>query len=1142
MISYELDRQLPIEYNGVSLTFANPITVYDVITALKINNSQGLAGEEHYMEVAGVNVTLTIPSGQTEDIKEVYVKDIIPSMYKRVLWASGAVAGIINTSGIVYNPGTKTLTVPFSKDCGQTIDSIKENFQIVDAANNFVSFNDGNMTQPLHYKLYVTFPADPKIEDIPAGSDKTLMDLQKEQYTTEATLLVPKGINEALYISLDETLIPLTDNTVSPSTVTFEDFPSSEVTVFFNDLITATGEEDGLETHLYVNGILPSLNDEGHWDWLGITCENFEGATNELTLTISRDAILHKVAWSHNNINIPIEQAYHKHPTRQWQEKHNHAGAYFPRTVMQAVVDKEGNYLSDIIRDQQEDLGRLLVDNEKAMSGIGNHEKRIRDIEAMTPSTEGYQYLLDLINDNRADIDQNAADIATTDAKASTAQVEAFSANALSGKVYADVGDLNSLISTDKSTLVAAVNEALTKAEKSQQKVYDVQVKTPGSTYVSVVGSDKIAKIDLSNIEVDAYTKLEMDTILNDYVLFNDAETTYAKIAELTNYVTRTDAEALYAKKTDLALKANVADVYTKAETDSKITDAINALDSSVPTTALADGEIITSIKQENGKLSSIEKKLITIAQTQVKSATDPSKTLVDDLKKKIDHPVEAKTADSKYYVYDSKSMTMVEMPDSALTDVTVDGDSVVSDGVAKFKSASATEKGLVTLEATNPNLELTDGKLKVKSSQKYTDALTLDSDAATTIKGASITEKAMAGNVAIESATAEVKLTGETNVALVANSGDVATTATAGEIKLDASAAGKAITLNTNATDGKVKMYGKDLLWNDESLIPPFKYHAPNNPDAGIEIRESGHGSAAGKNSFAMLGNAAGEEGVSLGTGSSAAAKSSFAVAGGLASGERAIAMGKSAMGSSVANSEGAIALQGGMAGNTDAIAIGMGSQATGVYDIACGVLAKAEGGNSVAIGMQANAKGGVSYAIGNSCVTEKQFGVAIGNNAKTLAEASYAIGSSVEVNNVYEIGLGAGNVSHKTEGYPEACTAASIGIATDLAPAAKKNGLEIMSNGDIYVQNLPGYKAVDLVGTDGGWTLELTDSAAYTYDGNAIGPNDIQKRADGTPYELEAGESLKKIMTLQDTIRLMARKIEHLEELVGRLTELIP
>ena len=138
--------------------------------------------------------------------------------------------------------------------------------------------------------------------------------------------------------------------------------------------------------------------------------------------------------------------------------------------------------------------------------------------------------------------------------------------------------------------------------------------------------------------------------------------------------------------------------------------------------------------------------------------------------------------------------------------------------------------------------------------------------------------------------------------------------------------------------------------------------------------------------------------------------------------------------------------------------IALGNNSHAEGQGACAYGDKSHAEGSNTLAQGNNSHAEGDESKAIGFGSHAE-------GTSTQASGRESHAEGIWTTTNNPAEHAEGSWNVSHKaSDTYDNAGnTQHSIGIGNNDIGGGRKNALEIMQNGDMYVYGVGGYQGTN-------------------------------------------------------------------------------
>ena len=157
-----------------------------------------------------------------------------------------------------------------------------------------------------------------------------------------------------------------------------------------------------------------------------------------------------------------------------------------------------------------------------------------------------------------------------------------------------------------------------------------------------------------------------------------------------------------------------------------------------------------------------------------------------------------------------------------------------------------------------------------------------------------------------------------------------------------------------------------------------------------------------------------------------------------------------------------------------------GMSSHAEGEGGRAFGRAAHAEGQSGAAVGLASHAEGELSMACGEASHAEglyTQAGSAVlkdgkieykgiaahaeGNQTKALGNHSHAEGYGTKTTNPNEHAQGIFNVSH--EHYlTDKATSFSIGIGSN--EDSRKNGVEVMKNGDVYIIGIGGYDGINI------------------------------------------------------------------------------
>lgn len=157
-----------------------------------------------------------------------------------------------------------------------------------------------------------------------------------------------------------------------------------------------------------------------------------------------------------------------------------------------------------------------------------------------------------------------------------------------------------------------------------------------------------------------------------------------------------------------------------------------------------------------------------------------------------------------------------------------------------------------------------------------------------------------------------------------------------------------------------------------------------------------------------------------------------------------------------------------------------GMSSHAEGEGSIAFGRASHSEGQSGAAIGLAAHSEGELTMACGEGSHSEgiyTQAGKAVKNGddvtisgsaahaegykTKALGNHSHAEGYGTKTTNPNEHAQGIFNVSHE-HSLADKATSFSIGIGSN--EDSRKNGVEVMKNGDAYIIGIGGYDGINI------------------------------------------------------------------------------
>ena len=460
----------------------------------------------------------------------------------------------------------------------------------------------------------------------------------------------------------------------------------------------------------------------------------YSAVLDQLICVIPEDVSVCNIGWSAKE-PIPIEQMYHKTL---------HA-PFFPVTSFSAVYDTNGNALSTIATDLTERVRAMEPIVKEGVITLADHEKRIRDIEALTPGTGAYEEIITRISaveEGEAElsdkVDQAEEDLDETKTKVEghdwrITQIE----KAIGGEV-----DLSKYIQHKDVTGLAEDIPA----EESDRTIFHLThdtVKYPVGYYIftglnNPDGTAQYVRIDnvdaaagvVKDVKVDGTSVVNADGVAEiDTAAFGkvkDVTINGTTAVDPVTGVADIDLDSKADKATTLA-GYEIADAYTKAEVDAKIT-------------AMATGEVgtigkyIQKIKEENGIITA------TVADVkQTYSATDTEPISGAGVKAAIDELDVADTAVAKQYVsqvqqVDGKiSVTRADIP---VNDVKVGGTTVVDSSTKEvdFKKAEPTETKYTSHVDPNGNI-IVDATTKLEVIGANAAGLVLGSDVATVKK-----------------------------------------------------------------------------------------------------------------------------------------------------------------------------------------------------------------------------------------------------------------------------------------------------------------------------------------------------------------------------------------------------------------------
>lgn len=159
--------------------------------------------------------------------------------------------------------------------------------------------------------------------------------------------------------------------------------------------------------------------------------------------------------------------------------------------------------------------------------------------------------------------------------------------------------------------------------------------------------------------------------------------------------------------------------------------------------------------------------------------------------------------------------------------------------------------------------------------------------------------------------------------------------------------------------------------------------------------------------------------------------------------------------------------------------IAQGIASHAEGQKTFAKGNHAHAEGNTTTATGADAHAEGSNTRATYYSAHAEGTYTLASG-------KYSHAEGANTEAKNFAEHASGNWNVTHVVSGNEDFISSSAVTIySIGIGNSSRKNAVEVMQNGDMYINGIGGYDGVHISSEAGySYTMTLQNMVVYLND----------------------------------------------------------
>lgn len=746
----------------------------------------------------------------------------------------------------------------------------------------------------------------------------------------------------------------------------------------------------------------------------------YSAVLDQLICVIPEDVSVCNIGWSAKE-PIPIEQMYHKTL---------HA-PFFPVTSFSAVYDTNGNALSTIATDLTERVRAMEPIVKEGVITLADHEKRIRDIEAVTPGTGAYEEIITRISaveEGEAElsdkVDQAEEDLDETKTKVEghdwrITQIE----KAIGGEV-----DLSKYIQHKDVTGLAEDIPA----EESDRTIFHLThdtVKYPVGYYIftglnNPDGTAQYVRID----NVDAAAGVVKDVKVDGTSVVNADG-----VAEIDT--------ADFGKVKKVQLNGTAVEPGTDGVVDLDTVVDVKLLDhvvysEDVATVVIEEGSGFTN----NG-------------QSTLKGAVEVG-NLDTDTPGKIS--VLSSSMDSgKIFIHSGDPVDPEARGEIVVTDVNDGGDELRD--VYVVKELLQVEKAIDDL-----NVEEKGGTDKVIIAIKQEDGKIVATEK-TAVKKVASPATTNAYEYEVSASSVKVELPKATN-------------AIYGEVKADD------VKITSTST---AKVDNKDVVMTSKAIEDSLAWKVVDGKEGAVQTYKgatasanyavaAGNGATASGIDSIALGNASKattEGAVALGTGSEATGR--FAIGlGGQSSAYQTLAIGPASSASkdnataigavAMAEEKSAIAIgTGAMAMDENAMAIGKGAMTMDAADsIAIGTGSVTSDVNAVAIGKSAAASGEGAVALGANAVASGEGAIALGANTAEGAN-SLAEGLGTQTNNEGEHAEGKYNVSHEST-TPAQATLSSIGIGSSVTD--RKNAFEVAADGEVYLKGVGNYDGTAL------------------------------------------------------------------------------
>lgn len=289
---------------------------------------------------------------------------------------------------------------------------------------------------------------------------------------------------------------------------------------------------------------------------------------------------------------------------------------------------------TSFIKTAKQENGKIVVTKASLPTASGTAAGITKLYTSVGTNTDG-TVTQKVVNDINTQVQTNKADI--TNLKTAVAGGVHFRGTAKAEPTAATV------TMSDDTTLTAAAGDVVIYSGKEYIYTGSVweqlgDVTRIGNLETKVNNLDYTGGDSGTNKFVTKVTQTD-GKIAATYARPSASDISYGSSSDVNTKLSSIDAE--------IATKANAADVYTKTETGTKISDAINALDFTAPSASGTTTSFIDTVSQTNGKISAT-KKTITSASTSAAGIVKLSSSVSSTSESLAATPKAVKTAYDK--------------------------------------------------------------------------------------------------------------------------------------------------------------------------------------------------------------------------------------------------------------------------------------------------------------------------------------------------------------------------------------------------------------------------------------------------------------------------------------------------------------